>query len=237
MIKSSHTHCAEGLQCEIKCKATIMQNKFDEKVEKVLASCRAINDADSDNKYWIISDCAGRFINKKAREIGAKYVLEIGTSIGYSTMFLAEAVRENTENAAVKGRVYAMESHAMRALMAHNNFEKSGLNDFITLIERCAPDHIPFKDPQTNLPLTSKIDLLFLDCIKKYYLPCLEKALPLLHEGSLIVADNVISHADAMQDFLGFMKKDPRFNSEILDIGTGLLVAEMKNLSKPGPFK
>lgn len=214
-----------------------MQNKFDEKIEKVLSACRAINDADSDNKYWIISDCAGRFINKKAREIGAKYVLEIGTSIGYSTMFLAEAVRENTGNAASKGHVYAMESHAGRAQMARENLGRSGLNDFITLIEKHAPDHIPFKDPQTEAPLIGKIDILFLDCIKKYYLPCLEKALPLLHENSLVIADNVISHADAMQDFLEFMEKDPQFNSEILDIGTGLLVAEMKNLSKPGPFK
>lgn len=205
-----------------------MQNKFDEKVEKVLSACRTINDADSDNKYWIISDCAGRFINKKAREIGAKYILEIGTSIGYSTMFLAEAVQANAKNNPSKGRVYAMESHAGRAQMARGNFEKSGLNDFITLIEKHAPDHIPFKDPQTNLPLTSKIDLLFLDCVKKYYLPCLEKTLPLLRAGSLIVADNVISHADAMQDFLEFMEKDPRFNSEILPIGTGLLLATRK---------
>lgn len=230
MIKSSYTHRATSLRCEIRCKATIMKNEFDGKLEKVLASCRAINDADSDNKYWIISDFAGRFINKKAREIGAKYVLEIGTSIGYSTMFLAEAVQANAKDDPSKGRVYAMESHAMRALMARTNFEKVGLADFITLIEKHAPDHIPFKDPQTEAPLIGKIDILFLDCIKKYYLPCLEKALPLLHENSLVIADNVISHADAMQDFLEFMEKDPRFESKILSIGTGLLVAMVKNL-------
>lgn len=205
-----------------------MKNEFDGKLGKALSACRTINDTDSNNKYWIISDEAGRFINKKAREIGAKYVLEIGTSIGYSTMFLAEAVRENTKNAAVKGRVYAMESHSIRAQMARANFEKAGLAGFITLIEKHAPDHIPFKDPKTEIPLIGKIDLLFLDCIKKYYLPCLEKALPLLHAGSLIVADNVISHADAMQDFLEFMRNNPRFNSEILPIGTGLLLATRK---------
>lgn len=205
-----------------------MKSAFDEKIGKVLSDCRALNDTDGDNKYWIISDEAGRFINKKARKIGAKYVLEIGTSIGYSTIFLAEAVRENASNDPSKGRVYAMESHFIRAQMARENFEKSGLDDFITLIEKHAPDHIPFKDPKTEISLTGKIDLLFLDCIKKYYLPCLEKALPLLHENSLVIADNVISHADAMQDFLEFMEKDPRFESEILDIGTGLLVATRK---------
>lgn len=207
-----------------------MEGKFNEKTEKVLADCRQINDADGDNKYWIVSDEAGRFVNRKAREIGAKHIFEIGASIGYSTIFLAEAVRANVAGDSAQGHVYTMESHGGRSAAATHNFALCDLTDFITLIQAHAPDNIPFGDPRTGESLTGKIDLLFLDCIKKYYLPCLEKSLPLLHEGSLIIADNVISHADSMQDFLEFMANDPRFDSEILPIGTGLLVAKLKNL-------
>ena len=204
----------------------------------MLASCRELNDKGCRNQYWILSDEAGRFINQKAKEVNAKYILEIGTSIGYSTIFLAEAVCQNTGKNMEKGvnvgsgMVYAMESHKERAGFARANFQNSGLNEFITLIQNHAPEHIPFVDPDAQKPLSGKIDILFLDCIKKYYLPCLEKSLPLLHENSLIIADNVISHADQVAVFLEFIESDPRFKSEIFDIGTGMLVAKLKNLSK-----
>ncbi|MDP4008746.1 MAG: class I SAM-dependent methyltransferase [Candidatus Peregrinibacteria bacterium] len=203
-----------------------MKEHFEEKIEKVLDYCRELNDEGGQNQYWILSDEAGRFINQKAKEVNAKYILEIGTSIGYSTIFLAEAVRENTGGDVAKGKVYAMESHGPRAAIARANFVNSGLSEFITLVQSHAPEHIPFVDPNTGEALTGKIDILFLDCIKKYYLPCLEATLPLLHLGSLIIADNVISHADQMTDFLNYIKTNSDLESEIFNIGTGVLVAK-----------
>ena len=202
--------------------------RFDSKIQVVLEACRAINDPD--NAFWIVPPETGEFLYSKAHEVNAKYVLEIGTSIGYSTIFLAEAVRQITGGNPSKGRVYTMESHAGRAAMARKHFEEAGLDNFITLIEKHAPDNIPFSDSGESL--MGKIDILFLDCVKKYYLPCLEKTLPLLHKGSLVMADNVVSHADAMQDFLQFMKKSSQFDSKILRIGTGVLFARAKNLLK-----
>lgn len=194
--------------------------KFTEKVEQVLDRCRQANDENGDNKFWIVSDDAGRFLYKLATGSNAKTVLEIGTSIGYSTIFWAEAVKANG------GVVYAMESHLKRAETAKRNFEDAGVSEIIRLVMAHAPEGIPMHDPITGKSLIGSVDILFLDCIKKLYLPCLKASLPLLKNGSLVVADNVTSHKDSMLDFLEFMQTNQSFETEILDIGTGLLVGK-----------
>ena len=218
--------------------------EFTPQIEKVLAKCRKLNE-ENDNQFWIIDDEVGRFLNQKAKEINAKKILEIGASIGYSTIFWGEAVRVNGQGRLKPFldekayKVYAMESHKERSEIAKEHVAEAGLGDSITIIKDHAPENIPFKDPDTGESLEGKIDILFLDCIKMYYQRCFEKVFPgqegqasglpcLLHPGSLIIADNVNSHPEPMQDFLDTMKSDPRVESEILDMGTGLLVAKIK---------
>lgn len=199
--------------------------EFSPQIEKVLSKCRKLNE-ENDNQFWIVDDEVGRFLNQKAKEIKAKRILEIGTSIGYSAIFWGEAMTHTD------GKVYALESHKERSELARKHVEEAGLQEYITVIKDHAPENIPLIDPDTGESLEGKIDILFLDCIKMYYLRCFEKAYPLLHPGSLVIADNVSSHPEPMQDFLDTMASDPRVESEILDMGTGLLLAKCKK-----PFK
>jgi predicted O-methyltransferase YrrM len=200
--------------------------KFDPKIEKALEKCRELDAAarlhgKKDEQFWIVSDEVGRLLNAKAKEIKARYILEIGTSIGYSTMFFAEAV------APEKGKVYTIESNRERATIAREHIEASGLAPYIHLTRNHAPEHIPFQDPDTGNSLEGKIDILFLDCIKMYYLRCFEAAEPLLRPGSLVIADNILSHPEPLADFVKKIQSDPSIESEIIDIGTGLLIAKM----------
>jgi|GEM_PF-549419 len=195
--------------------------QFDPQIEKVLQKCRDLN-IQNDEKFWIVDDEVGRFLNQKAREIHATKILEIGTSIGYSAIFWGEAMTHTG------GKVYALESHKERSELARKHVQEAGLENQITVIKDHAPENIPFNDPDTGESLEGKIDILFLDCIKMYYLRCFEKSLPLLHAGSLVIADNVNSHPEPMQDFLDTMESDPRISSEIIDMGTGLLIAQIK---------
>ena len=203
---------------------------FDPKIQKTLEKCRTYDDIEG--PFWIISEEVGKFLNQKAKNIHATNILEVGTSIGYSAIHWAEAIRTNTKNNPKKGQLYTVESHKERSEIALQNFKESGLSEYITLVRNHAPEHIPLSDPRTGESLKGKIDILFLDCIKKYYLKCLEIAVPLLHEGSLIIADNVTSHADSMQDFIDYMDTHPDIDAQTFDMGTGLLIGKVKSLLK-----
>ena len=109
--------------------------------------------------------------------VDAKNVVEIGTSNGYSGIWFALALRTTG------GKLTTHEIDASRASLARENFERAGVEEFITLVEGDAHEEVKkFKGP---------IDLLFLDADKEGYIDYLEKLLPLVRPGGLIVAHNM----------------------------------------------
>jgi caffeoyl-CoA O-methyltransferase len=122
----------------------------------------------------------GRILRLLAESIGAKQVVEIGTSTGYSTVWLCLALRDT------KGKLTTYEIDADRAAQARKNFEKAGVTDLVTLVDGDAHDEVK--------KLKGPIDLLFLDADKEGYLDYLEKLLPLVRPGGLIVAHNMNQH-------------------------------------------
>jgi caffeoyl-CoA O-methyltransferase len=107
--------------------------------------------------------------------------VEIGTSNGYSGIWLALALR------ATGGRLTTYEIDARRAALARDNFRRAGVDHLVTLVEGDA--HIEVTK------LREPIDLLFLDADKGGYLDYLTKLLPLVRPGGLIVAHNMRSPA------------------------------------------
>ena len=104
--------------------------------------------------------------------VGAKRVVEIGTSSGYSTIWLAMGARANG------GKVFTHEIDPEKVKIATANFKKAGVNDVITIIEGDAHETIKqHKEP---------IDVLFLDAEKKGYVDYLRQLLPLVRPGGLI---------------------------------------------------
>jgi predicted O-methyltransferase YrrM len=119
----------------------------------------------------------GRLLRLLAETVGAKNVVEIGTSSGYSGIWLALALRTTD------GKLTTYEIDARQASLARENFKRAGVDQYITLVEGDAHEEVT--------KLTEPIDLLFLDADKEGYIDYLEKLLPLVRPGGLIVAHNM----------------------------------------------
>ena len=123
----------------------------------------------------------GRLLRVLTESIGAKHVVEIGTSNGYSGIWLCLALRTTG------GRLTTYEIDARRAALARENFKRAGVDEIVTLVEGDAHEEVA--------KLTEPVDLVFLDADKPGYIDYLNKLLPLVRPGGLIVAHNMVRPA------------------------------------------
>jgi len=161
-------------------------------------------------KFWNIPHESGNLLNLIIKASGYKDILEIGTSNGYSTIWLAEAARKNS------GHVTGIEFYQERIDLALNNFKESGLSDYITVRQGKALDIIG--------TMESEFDFIFIDANKSEYIKYFELLHPKLRNRGLIVADNVTSHKKDVQDFLDLIKEHPDYQTSYLPYGGGLLL-------------
>jgi predicted O-methyltransferase YrrM len=119
----------------------------------------------------------GRLLRLLTETTGAKHVVEIGTSNGYSGIWFCLALK------ATGGRLTTHEIDAGRAALARENFRRAGVDAIVTLVEGDAHEEVT--------RLQGPIDILFLDADKTGYIDYLGKLLPLVRTGGLIVAHNM----------------------------------------------
>ncbi len=130
----------------------------------------------------------GRLLRLLAEATGAKHVVEIGTSNGCASLWLCLALRTTG------GRLTTFEIDPNRAALAREGFKLAGVDKLVTLIEGDAH--------QTVKKLKGPIDIVFIDADKDGYLDYLNKLLPLVRPGGLILAHNTTDVASRMQDYL-----------------------------------
>ena len=119
----------------------------------------------------------GRLLRILTESMNAKNVVEIGTSTGYSAIWFGLALQKTS------GTLTTFEIDAQRAATARANFKRAGMADIITLIEGNAHNEVKkVKDP---------IDILFLDADKEGYIDYLNKLMPLIRPGGLVIAHNI----------------------------------------------
>ena len=182
-------------------------------IEAVLAEVSAFgqaNDAQTTDRSWRmlnITPDTGQWLRILVRATGARRILEVGTSNGYSTLWLAWAATETD------GHVTTLERSADKAALARANFERAGLVGWITIREGAALD--------TLKTLDGPFDLIFLDADRASYHAYADLLLPLLRVGGLLVTDNVVSHAHELGDFLARLKQDPALDSVTVPVGNG----------------
>lgn len=148
----------------------------DEDEERILS---VLKDLDQNQRRGMMNvpEEDGRLLRLLAETINAKNVVEIGTSSGYSGIWFCLALRKTG------GHLTTHEIDAGRAALARKNFQRAGVSKFVTLVEGDAHTEVTkLKEP---------IDLLFLDADKEGYLDYLDKLLPLVRPGGLIVAHNM----------------------------------------------
>ncbi len=124
-----------------------------------------------------VSPDDGRLLRLLAEATDAKHVVEIGTSNGYSGIWFCLALR------ATGGRLTTHEIDPGRAALARENFERAGVASLVTLVEGDAHEEVK--------KLEGPIDILFLDADKAGYIDYLEKLLPQVRPGGLVLAHNM----------------------------------------------
>lgn len=154
----------------------------------------------------------GEFLAVLVRAMNAQRVLEIGTSNGYSTLWLAEAAR------AIGGAVTTVELADYKVGLAKANFARSGLAPFITQVQ---------DDAGRVLQRTGEgaYDLVFLDSERPEYPGWWPDLRRVLRPGGLLVVDNATSHADQMVPFVALVKSDPGFATSLVPVGNGEFLA------------
>jgi predicted O-methyltransferase YrrM len=163
-------------------------------------------------KMLNITSETGELLAILAQGLKARRVLEIGTSNGYSTLWLADAVK------AASGRVVTVEVSAAKAEMARHNIERSGLSPWVQLEAVEAGEFLRRQPP-------SSFDLLFLDADRAQYIAWWPLVQSVLASGGLLVADNAVSHAAEMHGFIAQVQATPGWRSLVIPIGNGEFVA------------
>ena len=167
---------------------------------------RKLRPEDMKDAYIAISRDQGLFLHDLIQERGSKSIVEFGTSLGISTIYLAEAAQQNN------GHVITTELLPEKCAVAQANFEEAGLAEVIELREGDAL--------KTLANLEEEIDLLMLDGWNDLYRPLLHLLEPNLRKGSLIYMDNAnfSSSADILNYFEAIESRykrisDPRMDS------------------------
>lgn len=154
----------------------------------------------------------GEFLAVLVRIMEAKRILEIGTSNGYSTLWLADAAR------AIGGQVTTVEMSRFKIEMAEENFSRSSLAEYIVQMEGDAGDVLRRTDE-------GAFDLVFLDSERSEYVGWWPELKRVLRRGGLLVVDNATSHAAEMAPFIDLVRTDGDFVTNLVPIGNGEFLA------------
>ncbi|EPQ2234486.1 O-methyltransferase [Acinetobacter baumannii] len=166
-------------------------------------------------RYRNIEVESAQLISQLIRMQQAKSILEIGTSTGYSTLWLAEAAQ------ATGGQVIIVEIDAKRSAEAKRHVAELELSEIVQFWVGDAADYL--KAAQ------EKFDFILLDAERdayENYWPDLKRLMK--PKGGVLVVDNVISHAAEVNRFIALIKKDPDYMSSILSVGAGLCLVVTK---------
>ncbi len=158
-----------------------------------------------------ISPDVGRFLNTIVLARRPRTIVEIGTSGGYSTIWLSLAARD------VGASVTTLEIDPKKIAAATANLREAGLDGIVTILEGDAAAYLRArKDP---------FDFVFLDAEKEDYAAYLDMVVPLLSPGGVLVADNLLSHEDDLAPFRDRALADERLSGLVVPIGRGELLA------------
>src|SRR6058998_1699733 len=165
-------------------------NRFDTRTNEFLSDKLVALDRDK-----------AEFCYQVCRALGARRIVEAGTSFGVSTLFLAAAVRDNVRAGGGEGVVIATEHESNKAKAARANFAEAGLAQWIDLREGDLR--------QTLSGLSGLVDFMLVDIWTPMARPALELAAHRLREGAVVICDNTGQFRFAYKDYFAFVN-DPR---------------------------
>lgn len=185
------------------------------------AALRRIEDAGGGEDIPVVGTAVGRFLRVAIAALRARRVLEIGTAIGYSALWMGAALPD-------EGELVTLDIDRVRQQRAMDSWREAGIRAALRLVNGPALEML-----QT---LRGPFDAVFIDAVKSEYQRYLEAALPLLRPSGLVLVDNLLwsgrvsgSQPDdrtadtaALREFNRAFVSDPRLLATILPLGDGL---------------
>ncbi|WP_432415393.1 O-methyltransferase [Chromohalobacter israelensis] len=165
------------------------------------------------HRHMAVGPATGRLINLLASSLDAPHILELGTSLGYSTLWLADAAR------ATGGRVTTIELEAEKSALAKEMAEDAGLAEWV---DYQVGDALTLLDS-----LDGPFDFVLVDHWKDLYLPSFEAFRDKLAPGAILVADNMIrgGGSGGQAEYAAAVRATPGMTSVLLPVGSGLEVS------------
>ena len=195
-----------------------------EKIKKILEELEIQSNLEKSRKVLVnpdermlaITKETGELLNMLLRIKKAKNMLEIGTSVGYSTMWCAEAISENM------GKIITIEQNQLKIDRAETNFQKAGLSDFITIKKGLAINILQ------KLKFEGKyqeyFDMVLIDADKENVIEYFDLILPMVSNGGVIITDNMLypeKYKPQMKKLIMHIKKNPKLRTITSPIGNG----------------
>lgn len=170
-----------------------------------------VDDTPHETRLRAIGPETGQFLLTLAVATRARIIVEVGTSGGYSTLWLALAAARNG------GRVTTFEMHPAKLAIARRTFAAARVERVVDLRAGDGGEGLA--------GFAGVADLVFIDSEKDDYVRLLGLAIAALRPGGLLVADNLTSHASALEEFRALALADPRLSGLVVPIGSGEFVA------------
>lgn len=185
-----------------------MITDFDEITQQTLTELEK-----TQKDFWNISRVTGEFLNTLLLASKSKSVIEVGTSNGYSGIWIAKALKETG------GKLTTIEYYEKRILPARENFNKCGVLDIVTTLQGSATEVLE------GLAEDFKVDFAFIDANKRETIQYFDLIHPHLESGGIIAVDNVLSHKEKVQDFIDKINAHPDYEHVVLSLPAGLSLA------------
>jgi predicted O-methyltransferase YrrM len=174
-----------------------------------------LDDVDRNQRYLNIGREDGRLLRLLAESTGAKSIVEVGTSTGYSGIWLALAL------ARTGGTLTTFEIDRGRADAARRNFERAGVSERVTVVLGDAHQEVG--------KLKGPLDVVFIDADKEGYVDYLRKLLPLVRPGGLFVADNMRVPAPDPR-YIKAITSDPALDTVFLNMHASGIGVSLKKI-------
>jgi len=199
---------------------------INEKIQNVLS--RIEKDIDYENSHRdeipsekrlnCISKNIGTFYDILLKSINAKNILEIGTSVGYSGLWFADAVMSNKQS---NGQIITIDREKFKIDSATRNFEEAGVGSLIKIREGDARKILhEIKEEFSE----NYFDFIFIDADKESYIEYFDLCLPLVRKGGIIGADNILfpeRFNEIMADYLSHVRSKSNVQSVTIPIDNG----------------
>lgn len=180
----------------------------------------SLNDVDPNMLLIPVGEDVGRLMHALVVGLNAKTIVELGTSYGYSTLFLADAARQTG------GMVYSYDVAANKQAYAREQLERAGLVDHVTFVHGNAVSLLKTQP--------GPVDFALIDLWKNLYVPCLEQLVPILGVGATLIADNMIRPANSRaeaQSYMSAVRALPGMQATLLPLGNGIDIAVKQGFS------